>query len=158
MAARTGAQFLEGLSSDREVWLEGERVKSIVDHPAFKGAANALAEVFDLQHCHAEDCLMPDPETGELINVSHLIPRSLEDLKRREKGLTRISEYSVGLMGRTPDYMNVTYAGFAGRAEEWAISGNEAGACSPRSIKRPAMPRRRATRSRSTELRRALTG
>lgn len=31
-------------------------------------------------------------------------------------------------MGRTPDYMNVTYAGFAGRAEEWAIKGNEAGA------------------------------
>ena len=128
MPARTGAQFLTGLEADREVWLEGERVQSIVDHPAFKGAANALAEVFDLQHDHAEDCLMPDPETGELINVSHLIPRSLEDLKRREVGLTRISEYSVGLMGRTPDYMNVTYAGFAGRAEEWAVNGNEAGA------------------------------
>ncbi len=128
MPARTGAQFLAGLEADREVWLEGERVQSIVDHPAFNGAANALAEVFDLQHCHPEDCLMPDPESGELINVSHLIPRSLEDLKRRQVGLTRISEYSVGLMGRTPDYMNVTYAGFAGRAEEWAINGNEAGA------------------------------
>ena len=123
MPARTGAQFLAGLEADREVWLEGERVQSIVDHPAFNGAANALAEVFDLQHCHPEDCLMPDPESGELINVSHLIPRSLEDLKRRQVGLTRISEYSVGLMGRTPDYMNVTYAGFAGRAEEWAING-----------------------------------
>jgi 4-hydroxyphenylacetate 3-monooxygenase len=128
MVARTGKQFLAGLAADREVWLEGERVHSIVDHAAFNGAANALADVYDLQHTHADDCLMPDPETGELINVSHLIPRSLEDLKRREVGLTRISEYSVGLMGRTPDYMNVTYAGFAGRAEEWAINGNEAGA------------------------------
>ena len=34
----------------------------------------------------------------------------------------------MGLMGRTPDYMNVTYAGFAGRADEWAINGNEEGA------------------------------
>ena len=34
----------------------------------------------------------------------------------------------MGLMGRTPNYMNVTYAGFAGRADEWAINGNEGGA------------------------------
>jgi aromatic ring hydroxylase len=34
----------------------------------------------------------------------------------------------MGLMGRTPDYMNVTYAGFAGRCDEWAVNGNDAGA------------------------------
>ena len=31
-------------------------------------------------------------------------------------------------MGRTPDYMNVTYAGFAGRADEWAANDNDRGA------------------------------
>ena len=31
-------------------------------------------------------------------------------------------------MGRTPDYMNVTYAGFAGRRDEWGANGNEEGA------------------------------
>ena len=31
-------------------------------------------------------------------------------------------------MGRTPDYLNVTFAGFAGRADEWATKGNERGA------------------------------
>ncbi len=128
MAARTGEQFLRGLKDSRELWVGGERVRSIVDHPALKGAAQALAEVFDLQHRHGDDCLMPDPETGEPINVSHMIPRSREDLQRRHRGLERIAEYSAGLMGRTPDYMNVTYAGFAGRADEWAVNGNEEGA------------------------------
>jgi len=128
MPARTGAQFLEGLRGDREVWVEGERVRDVVDHPAFTGAAHALADVFDLQHARADCCLMPDPETGERINVSHLIPRSRDDLRRRHDGLVAIAEYSVGLMGRTPDYMNVTFAGFAGHAEEWAINGNEGGA------------------------------
>jgi 4-hydroxyphenylacetate 3-monooxygenase oxygenase component len=128
MAARTGAQFLEGLQNDREVWLEGERVENVVTNLALSGAAHALAEVFDLQHEHADRCLMPDPETGEPINASHMIPQSLEDLHRRHRCLEKIAEYSVGLMGRTPDYMNVTYAGFAGRAEEWAINGNEEGA------------------------------
>ncbi len=128
MPARTGEQFLKGLRGDREVWVEGRRVADVVSHPAFTGAAHALAEVFDLQHKHADRCLVPDPETGELINASHLIPRSRDDLRKRHDCLTAIAEYSVGLMGRTPDYMNVTYAGFAGRAEEWAINGNEAGA------------------------------
>jgi len=128
MPARTGAQFLRGLADGREIWVGGERVTDVVDHPAFTGAAHALAEVFDLQHEAAGVCLMPDPETGEPINVSHMIPRSREDLQRRHLALERISEYSVGLMGRTPDYMNVTYAGFAGRFDEWAVNGNEQGA------------------------------
>jgi 4-hydroxyphenylacetate 3-monooxygenase oxygenase component len=128
MAARTGAQFLRGLKDGREVWVEGERVADPVAHPAFAGAARALAEVFDLQHQAADLCLMPDPESGEPVNVSHMIPRSKADLLKRHRGLERIAEYSVGLMGRTPDYMNVTYAGFAGRADEWAINGNEEGA------------------------------
>src|SRR6478735_3919705 len=128
MAARTGEQFLRGLAGRRDLWVGGDKVSSVVDHPALSGAARALAEVFDLQHRHADVCLMPDPETGESINVSHMIPRSREDLQRRHRGLECVAEYSVGLMGRTPDYMNATFAGFAGRADEWAINGNERGA------------------------------
>src|ERR1700731_4157018 len=118
MAARTGEQFLKGLRGAREVWVDGERVADVVDHPKLTGAAHALAEVYDLQHKQADLCLAPDPETGEPIAVSHLVPKSREDLARRHKALRAVAEYSVGLMGRTPDYMNVTYAGFAGSPVE----------------------------------------
>jgi aromatic ring hydroxylase len=128
MAARTGEQFLKGLADGREVWVGNERVSDVTDHPALAGAARGLAGAFDLQHEFADDCLMPDPETGEPINVSHMIPRSKADLAKRHKGLQRYAEYTVGVMGRTPDYMNVTYAGFAGRADEWGANGNEEGA------------------------------
>ena len=116
MPARSGAQFLRGLRDNREVWLGGQRVTDPMEHPALRGAAESIAAVFDLHHQYAEDCLMPDPETGEPIAVSHMIPRSRDDLLRRHKALRRVAEFTVGLMGRTPDYMNVTYAGFAGRA------------------------------------------
>src|SRR5471032_2231638 len=128
MPARTGEQFLKGLRGSRAVWVDGERVSDVVDHPKLTGAAHALAEIYDRQHAHADECLAPDPETGEPIAVSHVIPRSREDLARRHTALRRVAEYSVGLMGRTPDYMNVTYAGFAGRPDEWGAHGNEAGA------------------------------
>ncbi|MBM3649587.1 MAG: 4-hydroxyphenylacetate 3-hydroxylase [Alphaproteobacteria bacterium] len=128
MPARTGKEFLRGLRGPREIWVDGERVIDVVDHPKLRGAAQALAQVFDLQHAHATTCLMPDPETAEPIAVSHMIPRSRDDLVRRGRALREVAEYSVGLMGRTPDYMNVTYAGFAGRPDEWGAHGNEAGA------------------------------
>jgi 4-hydroxyphenylacetate 3-monooxygenase len=103
-------------------------VSDPMEHPALRGAAASIASVYDLHFQHPDECLMPDPETGEQIAVSHMIPRSKEDLLRRHKALRRVAEFSVGLMGRTPDYMNVTYAGFAGRSDEWAANGNEAGA------------------------------
>ena len=134
MSARTGAEFLKGLRDDRAIWVGRERVRDVVDHPAFAGAARSMAALFDLQHEAADVCLMPDPETGEPINVSHLIPRSRADLERRHACLERQAEYSVGLMGRSPDYLNVTFAGFAGRADEWAVAGNPTGCREPRRV------------------------
>jgi 4-hydroxyphenylacetate 3-monooxygenase oxygenase component len=121
MGARTGEQYLDGLrKTGRTVWLGDERVDDVTAHPDLSGAARTLAGVFDRQHAHADDCLIPDPETGELIGIGHMIPRSVEDLKRRNRGLARISEATVGLMGRTPDYMNVKFACFAARHALWA--------------------------------------
>ena len=128
MGARTGQQFLDGLRAPRELYVGDERVSDIADHPALRGAATEVASVFDLQHEHADRCLTPDPESGEAINASHLIPRSREDLATRRGALEVCAEHSVGLMGRTPDYMNVTFAGFAGSPNEWAKAGNEQGA------------------------------
>jgi 4-hydroxyphenylacetate 3-monooxygenase len=128
MPARTGKEFLAGLKAPREVWVGDERIEDVASHPALAGAARTLAQVFDLQHENAGACLMPDPETGEAINLSHMIPRSREDLVRRHACLQTIAEFTAGLMGRTPDYMNVTFAGFAGRADEWARGNNERGA------------------------------
>ena len=128
MPARTGREFLDGLKAPRDIYVGDEKVTDVAAHPAFRGGAEELAAVFDLQHAKADRCLIPDPETGELINASHMIPRSRDDLFKRHAALEVWAENSVGLMGRTPDYMNVTFAGFAARPDEWSVSGNERGA------------------------------
>lgn len=131
MAARAGKQFLERLrSTKRQLWLEGERVDDVTTHPALAGAAHTLAGIFDRQHAFPDDCLIPDPETGEPISIGHMIPRSIDDLKHRNRGLARIAEATVGLMGRTPDYMSVKFASFASRSHDWlgADGKNEEGA------------------------------
>lgn len=128
MAARTGKQFLEGLKDGREIWLNGEKVEDVTEHPLFKGAAQTMARLFDLQHEHADIMLYDSPDTGEKVNVTHMIPRGREDIVRIHKAIKLWAEAHGGLMGRSPDYLNVTFACFAGNADVWARRGNERGA------------------------------
>ena len=127
--ARTGEQFLDGLRlGGREIWLRGERISHPLDHLELRDAALSLARVFDLQHEHASSMLAPSPSSSagadRLVNVTHLIPRSLEDLLRRRHAFELVAALSGGVMGRTPDYLNVTFACFAGRSEVWGRRGN----------------------------------
>jgi 4-hydroxyphenylacetate 3-monooxygenase len=130
MGARTGAEFLEGLRErPRSVSIDGRMVHDVTADAATRGAASTLASVFDRQHKYADDCLIADDDTGEPINISHMHARSVDDLWRRVRGLTRISEATVGLMGRTPDYMNMKFASFAATSGGWvgAAGANEHG-------------------------------
>lgn len=127
--ARTGKQYLEDLAKDeREIWLNGELVRHPLDHPQLAAAAQSVARVFDLQHEHADEMLVPSPDDGSLVNATHIIPRSKEDLERRRRAIEIVASATAGTMGRTPDYLNVTFACFAGRADVWARRGNERGA------------------------------
>ena len=121
MGARTGSQFLDGLRrTKREIWVDGERIEDVTSHPKLRGGAESLAAIFDRQHAYAADCLFAHPDTGHPTNVSHMIPRSRDELWHRHAGLVRLSEGSMGIMGRTPDYMNMKFAAFASAPRVWA--------------------------------------
>ncbi len=127
--ARTGEQFLAALSGyEREVWLDGEKVTDPSGHPKLQGAARSLARLFDLQHEDPETFLMDSPDTGQPVSVTHVQPKSRDDLERRRRASKAIADATAGMMGRTPDYLNYTFACFAARADVWARSGNEDGA------------------------------
>src|SRR5215831_13276384 len=131
MGARTGSQFLDGLrKTKREIWVDGERIEDVTRHPKLRGGAESLAALFDRQHAYPADCLFTHPESGQLTNVSHMIPRSRDELRHRHAGLVRLSEASMGIMGRTPDYMNMKFAAFASAPRVWAGADgrNERGA------------------------------
>ena len=127
--ARTGKQYLEELGRDeREIWLDGELIRNPLEHSLLATGAESIARVFDLQHEHPDELLMPSPDDGGLVNVTHVIPRSQDDLERRRRAIELTASVTAGLMGRTPDYLNVTFACFAGRSDVWARRGNERGA------------------------------
>lgn len=116
MAARSGKQYLEGLADARTVWLGGKKV-DVATEPLFAGSLAGMAGYFDWQLEHADDCLVTDPVTGEPMSASSIVPRTAADLVRRNRCFDRLARYSAGMLGRTPDYVNVTLAGFVARAD-----------------------------------------
>jgi len=123
MGARTGTEYLTGLKDDRTVWLDGRRV-DVVNEPRFAGSLRGMADYFDYQHQHSDDCLVEDAQSGELINASHIIPLCHDDLQRRHRALDRLARYSIGMLGRTPDYVNVTVAGFVAQRSVFEKNGD----------------------------------
>jgi 4-hydroxyphenylacetate 3-monooxygenase len=88
MGARTGSQFLEGLRrTKREIWVDGERIDDVTAHPKLRGGAESVAAIFDRQHAYPDECLFDNPDSGHRTNVSHMIPRSKEELWHRHAGL-----------------------------------------------------------------------
>jgi 4-hydroxyphenylacetate 3-monooxygenase len=124
MSARRGVDYLASLRDGREVWIGAQRV-DVSEHPAFAGSRAGLAGYYEWQHEHAGDCLVTDAASGERIGVSHVIPKSPEDLRRRAVGLEKLARYSMGTLGRTPDYVSVTLAGFAGRPDVFGKNGDQ---------------------------------
>ena len=95
-------------------------MQDVTEHPAFRGSIKGISGFFDWQHSHAEECIIADPVSNRPTGISHLIPRSADDLCRRHRGLERLARYSAGMLGRTPDYVNLTFAGFAGQPSVWS--------------------------------------
>lgn len=123
MPARTGRQYLDGLrSQEREVWLRGERVLDVTTHPGLASGAKAIASLYDEQSDPAlqESMTFTSPTTGEKVGLSFIIPRTQEDLVRRREMMLRWARSTCGMMGRSPDFMNVTFAAWAAAADYFA--------------------------------------
>ena len=84
MPARTGGQYLNGLrEQDREVWLEGERVRDVTTHPGLKNGARAIASLYDMQTDPKlrDEMTYISPSSGDRVGLSFIIPRTREDLE-----------------------------------------------------------------------------
>ena len=46
---RTGEQYRAGLRDGREVWIDGERVQDVTDHPVFKPVVDLKARMYDMR-------------------------------------------------------------------------------------------------------------
>ena len=124
MAARSGTQFLERLSAARvHVEVQGETVTGhLNDHPAFRNVIGSYADLYDMQHDpeHRDLLTYPSPTTGEPVATSFLTPHTPEDLDKRRQAFKLWADRSLGMLGRTPDYLNSALMALASAADWFA--------------------------------------
>jgi 4-hydroxyphenylacetate 3-monooxygenase len=130
MPARTGTEYIKGLQEqEREIWLRGERVKDVTTHPGLANGVRAIASLYDLQHDPKlrDDMTYVSPTSSERLGLSFVIPRTREELERRGAMMLRWARTTCGMMGRSPDFMNVTFAAWAAAADYFARGRPEFG-------------------------------
>src|SRR5581483_94670 len=112
---RTGAEYLRSLKDGRRVFIDGERVRDVTEHPAFAQAVRSIAGLFDIAADPAlrERMTYPSPKTGAPVWRAYQIPKSHADLKARRLFSETWAEATFGLMGRTPDHVASFFAGYA---------------------------------------------
>ena len=117
MPARTGAEYIAGLRERAAaIYIDGQRVPDVTAHPAFAGGLQTIAGLLDLQHRRA-DMTYPSPTTGDPVGLSFIMPRNADDLARRRVMMRNWALASCGMMGRTPDFLNVAVMSMAAAAE-----------------------------------------
>ena len=129
MPARTGAEYIAGLNDERVVWFDGGRVEDVVAHPILGRMARTMSELYDLQW-DAKLCselTYPSPTTGDPVSLAFLQPRSVEDLVRKRTMYKHWADYSGGMLGRTPDYLNALLQACATSASYFNRNGPEYG-------------------------------
>ena len=68
-----------------------------------------LAGIYDLQHSPElhERMTFTSPTSGERVALSYLVPEGQDDLMRRRGALEIVAASCHGMLGRTPDYVNI---------------------------------------------------
>ena len=123
MGIRTGAEYREGLRDGREFWLDGERVEDVTTDPRLSTVVDSIAELYDLQHEPELKERLTFTEDGETFGLSYLEPRSEADLRRRREMVKTWMDWTAGMMGRSPDFMNIHMTGFGSAHEYFARGG-----------------------------------
>ena len=126
MGARTGEEFLRGLrESSREVYIEGELVRDVTRHRAFRNILGSLAHLYDMQHDPniRDDMTYRLPEGGDPVGTPYMQPHTKDDLLKRSRAMSHWALYSHGMMGRTPDYLSSAMMAFAA-AKDYFASGD----------------------------------
>jgi len=121
MGARSGRDYVDALRAlGAEIWIGGERLRDVTTHPAFARCASSVAALYDMQLADPE--VMTYAANGQRFGMSFIQPSSADDVRRRSAMMKRWAEFSGGMLGRTPDYLNASLAALAAARDFFAES------------------------------------
>ena len=101
----TGQTFLDSIRDGREVWYDGQRVKDVTTHPAFRVSARSIARLYDSLHDPAcREQLTKIDKHGILTHKFFAPSYNAQELLEARDAIALWQRLTYGWMGRTPDY------------------------------------------------------
>ena len=123
MPARTGAEYIARLQEcPPDIYMRGEQIKDVTTHPGLRNGVHTIAKLYDLQHDPALQDVMTyvSPTSGDRVGLSFITPQSSRELEQRHTMMTHWARVSCGMMGRTPDFLNVSIMAMAAAGDYFA--------------------------------------
>ena len=100
---RTGDDYRNSIRDGRDVWINGERVKDVPDHPAFKPAVDIRARIYDMQHDVTTRDAMTYEEDGERFAIGLRLPYEQKDWADKRKAVDTVMYDIGGIVTRMGD-------------------------------------------------------
>ncbi|MCL6646096.1 MAG: hypothetical protein K6U88_14225 [Dehalococcoidia bacterium] len=100
---KTGVEHLKSLKDGRTVYIDGELVADVTEHPAFRNAVRSAAALYDFQARPENIELMTFMPEGSnrRVNRAWQMPRSYEELVQRRRALQAWAALSCDMAGRS---------------------------------------------------------
>jgi 4-hydroxyphenylacetate 3-monooxygenase len=118
MMIRTGEEYKNGIRDGREVWIDGERVKDVTQHPALKPIIDIKARMYDMAHEPRYGDALTYVDGNERHSIFYRPPREQKDwtdkvaavdlfLKDIGGVATRVGDETIGEMWSLADGRDV---------------------------------------------------
>ncbi|MGJ4946464.1 4-hydroxyphenylacetate 3-hydroxylase family protein [Bradyrhizobium sp. HKCCYLS1011] len=100
---RTGEEYKASIRDSRAVYMNGERIKDVTVHAAFKPLVDLRARIYDLQHDPATRHLMTYREDGEVHAINNKLPFNQQDWWDKRRATDTVLEDAGGIITRVGD-------------------------------------------------------
>ncbi len=102
---RTGQDYRDSIRDGRQVWINGEKVKDVTVHPAFKPIVDIRARIYDMAHedKYRETMSYRDPGTNEANCTAHKLPLSQDDWHAKRRAVDAVMNEIGGVVVRVGD-------------------------------------------------------
>ena len=102
---RTGDEYRDSIRDDRQVWMNGEKIKDVTSHPAFKPIVDVRARIDDMAHedKYREVMSYIDDQSNQPNCIGYKLPRTQNDWHQKRSSIDAVMRDIGGVVIRVGD-------------------------------------------------------
>src|SRR5580704_12986004 len=95
---RTGEQYRDSIRDGRQVWINGERVADVTQHPMFRPMVDVRARIYDMAHEATYAAAMTYQDAaGTLCSIGTKLPYTPDDWQAKRAAVDMVLDEIGGI-------------------------------------------------------------